>query len=252
MADQIGVATAGVEMLGALSEPAEVVAETLKFDDALVKFRRPLADELGNEAAWGFAPVAQGDDLADLTQTEPDRLSGAHETVLAQRIVGVEPVTRSAAFGRSKHADAVVVADRLHRCTRPLGQLPDLHRHNPTLALDSPPQRRVYGHGVAKTITLQHIPGCPHTDVARTRIDEAIRQLALPVPTVVVLEIADAAEAAREGFRGSPTVLIDGVDPFAGSTGPAAYACRVYKTAEGSDGAPSVEQLVDAVARAGS
>jgi len=44
-------------------------------------------------------------------------------------------------------------------------------------------------------------------------------------------------------FHGSPTVLIDGVDPFADWNAPIGVACRVYATPAGLDGAPSVEQL---------
>jgi hypothetical protein len=57
--------------------------------------------------------------------------------------------------------------------------------------------------------------------------------------------IRDEAEAERVGFPGSPTVLVDGVDPFADPTAPVGFACRVYTTSGGQEGAPSVEQLCD-------
>jgi hypothetical protein len=40
-------------------------------------------------------------------------------------------------------------------------------------------------------------------------------------------------EAERTGFRGSPSILINGVDPFADSDDPVGLSCRVYQTPEG-------------------
>jgi hypothetical protein len=49
------------------------------------------------------------------------------------------------------------------------------------------------------------------------------------------------------GNRGSPTVLIDGEDPFADPDAPVGLACRVYPTADELAGAPSVAQLTAAL-----
>ncbi len=46
-------------------------------------------------------------------------------------------------------------------------------------------------------------------------------------------------------FHGSPTVLVDGQDPFPGDAAPAGLSCRVYRTASGVSGAPTIEQLVE-------
>lgn len=51
-------------------------------------------------------------------------------------------------------------------------------------------------------------------------------------------------DATRLRFRGSPTILIDGADPFADKTSPVGLACRVLPTPDGLRGAPTVEQLV--------
>ena len=56
----------------------------------------------------------------------------------------------------------------------------------------------------------------------------------------------EQAEAA--GFRGSPTVLVNGRDPFADPDAPAGLSCRVYPTEAGLAGAPTVEQLLEALA----
>jgi hypothetical protein len=51
-------------------------------------------------------------------------------------------------------------------------------------------------------------------------------------------------EAEAGPFRGSPTVLVNGRDPFADTDSPVGFSCRVYRTEGGLAGAPTVEQLV--------
>jgi hypothetical protein len=50
-------------------------------------------------------------------------------------------------------------------------------------------------------------------------------------------------EADRVGFRGSPSVLVDEVDPFADPDAPVGLSCRVYHTPDGMAGSPTLEQL---------
>lgn len=47
----------------------------------------------------------------------------------------------------------------------------------------------------------------------------------------------------RLGFSGSPTILVDGQDPFADQDAPIGLACRLYATEEGLQGAPTIAQL---------
>ncbi len=61
-------------------------------------------------------------------------------------------------------------------------------------------------------------------------------------------EVHSAEEAERLGLRGSPTVLVDGHDPFSDPGATAGLACRIYRSAAGADGAPSVEDLVAVLA----
>lgn len=49
--------------------------------------------------------------------------------------------------------------------------------------------------------------------------------------------------ANERSFRGSPTVLVDGRDPFADGGEAFGLACRVYPTEEGPAGSPTVAQL---------
>jgi hypothetical protein len=60
--------------------------------------------------------------------------------------------------------------------------------------------------------------------------------------------IIDSDEAATAvGFRGSPTFHIDGVDPFGDPAAPVGLSCRLYTTADGYAGSPTLDQLRDAV-----
>ncbi|MHB1612767.1 MAG: thioredoxin domain-containing protein [Actinomycetes bacterium] len=100
---------------------------------------------------------------------------------------------------------------------------------------------------MADTITILHTPGCPNVELVRQRLADALARFPGPTPLVVVEEVADPDEADRRGFRGSPALLVDGVDPFAGPETPAAFACRTYRTETGGEGAPSVDQIVAAL-----
>ncbi len=57
-------------------------------------------------------------------------------------------------------------------------------------------------------------------------------------------QLIDSVEAAeRAGFHGSPTILIDGRDPFVTGGEPVGLTCRVYRTDEGPQGAPTVAEF---------
>ena len=101
---------------------------------------------------------------------------------------------------------------------------------------------------MASTITILHTPGCPNVTLIRQRLSEALDRLSSPAPQVLVEEVADADEAGRRNFYGSPSLLLDGVDPFADPGDSPAFCCRRYRTAAGIEGAPSVEQMVAALA----
>ncbi len=94
-------------------------------------------------------------------------------------------------------------------------------------------------------ITLQYFEGCPHRKVA----DERLRVIAAERPglTLTRHQVGTIDEAQRVGFRGSPSILIDGVDAFAESDAGVGLACRVYATPDGPAGAPTLDQLRAAV-----
>lgn len=100
-------------------------------------------------------------------------------------------------------------------------------------------------HDVGAEITLRYFDGCPNWKVAKERIEAALGQLA--ETGAVRLERVETPQQADElGFRGSPTVLIDGRDPF-DAAGPPGLSCRVYRTEEGMEGSPSLDQLMAAL-----
>lgn len=94
-------------------------------------------------------------------------------------------------------------------------------------------------------VTLLYFDGCPNWQV----VDERLRELRSEVGfSLEHRRVETPEEAERVGFRGSPTVLIDGVDPFAAGDEPFGLACRVYATPDGPQGSPTVEQLRTALA----
>jgi hypothetical protein len=96
-------------------------------------------------------------------------------------------------------------------------------------------------------ITLQHFEGCPSWETTDRHLQTLIDRLDLDVE--VQYQLIETPEAAAEyGFWGSPTVLIDGVDPFADPDAPIGLSCRVYRTDAGFAGSPTVDQLEEAIA----
>lgn len=93
-------------------------------------------------------------------------------------------------------------------------------------------------------IDLLYVADCPNRAIARARVEIALGRTQLAA-VVREREVRSSEEAARLGMRGSPTVLIDGRDPFAGAADPAALSCRLYRSDLGFRGAPTVEQLVE-------
>jgi hypothetical protein len=99
-------------------------------------------------------------------------------------------------------------------------------------------------------LTVLAVPGCPNAPVLEQRLAEALA--GGPAVTVTRRVIADPDEAARWGMTGSPTLLVDGHDPFAVPGAGPAVACRMYASDGGRlEGAPSVEALRRVLEEAG-
>ncbi|MFI6437801.1 alkylmercury lyase family protein [Streptomyces sp. NPDC050759] len=98
-------------------------------------------------------------------------------------------------------------------------------------------------------ITVLTVPDCPDAPVVEARLAQALDGRDAEVDRI---EVGGPEQAARLGMAGSPTVLIDGVDPFAVPGAPTSLSCRLYGGPGGRvEGAPSVAGLRDALADAG-
>jgi hypothetical protein len=79
-------------------------------------------------------------------------------------------------------------------------------------------------------VSLLYFDGCPNWRVADERLREAPARVGHP-DAIIEYRIVTTPEQADElRFRGSPTVLITGRDPFLDGDGPVGLACRVYRT----------------------
>ncbi len=92
-------------------------------------------------------------------------------------------------------------------------------------------------------VTLQYFDGCPNWKLVEQRLHAVLG----PDSTIQYRLVESQEDAEQLGFTGSPTVLVDGVDSFAKPGAPIGLACRVYLTAAGREGAPSIEQLREAM-----
>ena len=98
-------------------------------------------------------------------------------------------------------------------------------------------------------LTVLAVPGCPNAPVLGDRLAAVLDGRA--GVSVSHQVISDEGEAARWGMHGSPTLLIDGVDPFAEPGQPPSMSCRLYRDENGQlSGAPSVGQLRQAIEQA--
>ena len=94
-------------------------------------------------------------------------------------------------------------------------------------------------------ITLQYFDGCPNWKAVDGRLAEILADRTDATLTHQLVDTPDDARRLR--FHGSPTVLIDGRDPFAEPDAPGGLACRVFRTPDGPAGGPTVEQLRAAI-----
>ena len=94
------------------------------------------------------------------------------------------------------------------------------------------------------TVTVLYFDDCPNWRAADERVREALTRAGRDDVRVEHRLVATAEEAEAVSFRGSPTVLINGHDPFADPDAAAGLSCRVYRTQAGLAGAPTVEQLL--------
>ncbi len=95
-------------------------------------------------------------------------------------------------------------------------------------------------------VELLWFSGCPNWRDTDARLRQAMAEVDVSTE-VLLVEVATPEDAERLRFRGSPTVLVDGADPFADEADPVGLSCRVFRTPHGLHGAPTVEMLVSAL-----
>ena len=94
---------------------------------------------------------------------------------------------------------------------------------------------------VTMDVTLLYFDDCPNWKVANEHLEALTGEICgLEISRV---EVTTPEDAERHRFRGSPSVLIDGRDPFADPDDPVGLSCRVYQTPDGPAGSPTLSQL---------
>jgi hypothetical protein len=97
-------------------------------------------------------------------------------------------------------------------------------------------------------IELLVVTDCPNDPVAAELISRALVDTGVKA-TVIRTVISNEEQARQRGFLGSPTILLDGVDPFGRSDAQVGVACRLYSTPHGLQGIPSLRDLRQALKR---
>lgn len=122
--------------------------------------------------------------------------------------------------------------------------VPDLHPSIPPLDLAG--WCNVYREDME--ITVQYFDGCPNWTIAAERL----AVIAAERPGLIVNRqlIKSVEDAETIGFRGSPSILVNGQDLFPAPLAAVGLACRIYATPAGFAGAPTLEQLREAIVAA--
>jgi hypothetical protein len=98
-------------------------------------------------------------------------------------------------------------------------------------------------------LTVLVRPDCPNAPVLKDRLAGVLDGRADVSVSHEV--ISDEADASSWGMHGSPTLLIDGVDPFAEPGQLPSLSCRLYRADDGQvSGAPSASQLQQVIEHA--
>ena len=87
---------------------------------------------------------------------------------------------------------------------------------------------------------------CPNWRTADERLMDLAEEFALDLRRTDV-SLASPVDAR---FRGSPTILIEGRDPFPGGSPVSGVSCRIYRTPDGPAGSPTTDQLRTALRQA--
>ena len=95
-------------------------------------------------------------------------------------------------------------------------------------------------------VEIRYFDGCPNWRI----VAALVRRLLAETQTeadVRLMPVETPGDAERLAFRGSPTVLLNGTDPWENPDTPVGLSCRVYRTELGYAGSPSESQLREAI-----
>ncbi|HEY3339502.1 MAG TPA: hypothetical protein VGK18_13445 [Propionicimonas sp.] len=97
-------------------------------------------------------------------------------------------------------------------------------------------------------VQFLYFDDCPNHVLARSLLDEVIRDL-VPGTPVEAVNATEPEIATAHRFPGSPTIRVDGQDVMPGFVDPGDYTprCRVFPTAAGLRGVPPREWIEDAL-----
>lgn len=99
-------------------------------------------------------------------------------------------------------------------------------------------------------VSLLYIADCPNRSLAQARLGEALARIEQSEHAIDLVLISSVDEPDQLSFKGSPTILVDGVDPWAPPEPvPGGLACRMYRIDGQASGAPSVDEIVQALTR---
>jgi len=96
-------------------------------------------------------------------------------------------------------------------------------------------------------IDILYFDGCPTYRAAEKTLRETLVEEGIEAEVELVAVDTDE-EARRLGFPGSPTIRLDGRDPFPEQE-ERGLGCRVYATSEGMKGSPTAEMIRAALGR---
>jgi hypothetical protein len=99
-------------------------------------------------------------------------------------------------------------------------------------------------------VELLYWEGCPSHDRALEELRELLDELGHADLSVDKLRIDTEEEAAEQAFVGSPTIRVNGMDPFPAEPEGARLSCRVYRLADGRfSPTPDRDELREALRR---
>ena len=93
-------------------------------------------------------------------------------------------------------------------------------------------------------VEVVYFDHCPTWRLARERLEAALEIVGRRDVDVRLHLVANPTEARAAGMHGSPTILVNGDDPFPHAAADV-WSCRLYRNGSALEGAPTVSALVE-------